>query len=203
MINITTLKSRTARLLDSSVPRMSTTNALTRAAIACALVLAAIGILIPARAQNEAKSLPTAATAAEANTPATEPARPAVERSATVAVPPTTATTQAAPAEQASNATSGDVYSVGGAVSAPSVLSKVDPVYPEALKDAKISGVVLLQMIIGADGVARDIGVLRTDADGLDQAAIEAVQQWRFTPGQLNGEPVAVRAKIEVNFRLL
>jgi TonB family protein len=200
MINTTTLKSRTARLLDSSVPRMSTTNALTRAAVACALVLATIGVLIPARAQNSAKTPPVAAAAAGPSTSATEPARAVTEPPPTVATPSATPT---APPEQAANAASGDVYSVGGDVSSPSVLSKVDPIYPEALKDLKVSGTVVLQVVVSADGIARDITVVRSDADGLDQSAVEAVQQWRFVPGQLNGEPVAVRARIEVNFKLL
>jgi TonB family protein len=56
--------------------------------------------------------------------------------------------------------------------------------------------------VIEPDGLAHDISVLRSLDNRLDTKAAEAVQQWRFEPGMLKGEPVAVRATIEVNFRL-
>jgi TonB family protein len=94
------------------------------------------------------------------------------------------------------------VHRVGDGVSAPSVRHKVDPEYTDEAQAAKISGTVLLSVVIGTDGVAHDINVLKGIGSGLDQKAVEAVQKWLFQPGLLNGEPVAVRAQIEVNFRL-
>jgi TonB family protein len=94
------------------------------------------------------------------------------------------------------------VYKVGGDVSAPKVLSKVDPQYTDEAQAAKISGTVLLKLVIGADGVARDIAVVKSLSPDLDAKAVEAVQNWRFEPGKRNGEPVAVTANIEVNFKL-
>ena len=56
---------------------------------------------------------------------------------------------------------------------------------------------------IDPSGVAQNIEVSRSLEPGLDQKAIESVQQWRFKPGTKDGAPVTVRATIEVNFRLM
>jgi TonB family protein len=61
---------------------------------------------------------------------------------------------------------------------------------------------VVLSVVIGADGVPRDIEVKVSLDDGLDQNAVRAVEQWRFDPGKKKDESVAVQATIEVNFRL-
>lgn len=97
----------------------------------------------------------------------------------------------------------GGVYRVGGGVSAPAVLYKVDPEYSEEARKAKYSGTVLIQLIVGADGKASAIKVVRSLGLGLDEKAMEAVAKWKFKPGMKNGSPVAVQATIEVNFRLL
>jgi len=97
----------------------------------------------------------------------------------------------------------GGVFKVGGGVSAPQVLYKVDPEYSEEARKAKYSGTVVLQLIVDATGRARDIKVVRSLGLGLDEKAIEAVNKWKFRPGVKNGQPVAVMATIEVNFRLL
>jgi TonB family protein len=94
-------------------------------------------------------------------------------------------------------------YKVGGAVSAPRVISRVDPVYTTEAHDAKVEGSVRLSVIIGTDGLAHDINVVKGIGSGLDEAAVQAVQQWKFEPAQKDGEAVKVRAQIEVNFRLL
>ena len=97
----------------------------------------------------------------------------------------------------------GGVFRVGGGVSAPSVLSKVDPEYSEEARKAKYSGTVLLSVIVDTEGKARDIHVIKSLGMGLDEKAMEAVAKWRFKPGMKGGQPVNVRAQIEVNFRLL
>lgn len=95
------------------------------------------------------------------------------------------------------------IYRVGGGVSAPAVIYKVDPEYSEEARDAKLSGAVMLSTIIDASGRARDIQVVKSLGMGLDEKAIEAVEQWKFKPGEKDGQPVKVRATIEVNFVLL
>ncbi|HKW99882.1 MAG TPA: energy transducer TonB [Bryobacteraceae bacterium] len=97
----------------------------------------------------------------------------------------------------------GGVFRVGGGVSAPVVLYKVDPEYSEEARKAKYSGTVVLQLVVDSTGRARDIRVVRSLGLGLDEKAIEAVNKWKFRPGYRNGQPVAVQATIEVNFRLL
>jgi periplasmic protein TonB len=97
----------------------------------------------------------------------------------------------------------GGVFRVGGGISAPVVISKVDPEYSEEARKAKYSGTVTLAVIVDAEGHAREIHVAKSLGMGLDEKAIEAVEKWRFKPGMRNGQAVNVRATIEVNFRLL
>lgn len=97
----------------------------------------------------------------------------------------------------------GGVYRIGGGVSAPVVLVKVEPEYSEEARKAKWQGTVVLSVVVDEKGYPRDLKVLRSLGLGLDQKAIEAVEKWRFKPGLKDGKPVAVAATIEVNFRLL
>jgi TonB family protein len=85
----------------------------------------------------------------------------------------------------------------------PVLLSKVEPQYSDDARLAKYSGGVLLSIEIGADGVPVNVVVVRGLGLGLDEKAVEAVTQWRFKPATLDGEPVAVSAQVEVNFRLM
>ena len=77
----------------------------------------------------------------------------------------------------------------------------VAPEYPRMARDAMIQGIVIIQATIGADGRVVDAEVLRP-IPFLSQAALDAVRQWRFTPPQLNGEPIAVIMTVTVNFKL-
>lgn len=97
----------------------------------------------------------------------------------------------------------GGAYRIGGGVSRPQLLLKVEPEYSEEARKAKYQGTVVLAVVVDENGRARDIKVIRPLGLGLDEKAIEAVQKWKFRPGQLNGKPVPVSASIEVNFRLL
>jgi periplasmic protein TonB len=97
----------------------------------------------------------------------------------------------------------GGVFRVGGGVSAPALLSKVEPEYSEEARKAKYQGVVLLYVEIDPSGRATNIRVLHSLGLGLDEKAMEAVKKWRFKPGVKDGRPVTVQAQIEVNFRLL
>lgn len=97
----------------------------------------------------------------------------------------------------------GAAYKIGGGVSAPVPVYRPEPEYSEEARKAKWQGAVLLQLVVDENGVPQDIKVIRSLGLGLDQKAIEAVQKWRFKPGQKDGKAVPVSANIEVNFRLL
>jgi TonB family protein len=97
----------------------------------------------------------------------------------------------------------GGVYRVGGGVTAPVLLHKVEPEYSEEARKAKYQGTVLLYIEVSPDGRATNIRVARSLGLGLDEKAMDAVKQWKFKPGYKNGQPVTVAATIEVNFRLL
>jgi TonB family protein len=90
---------------------------------------------------------------------------------------------------------------VGGKVKPPKKIKDVKPVYPPAAKSAKIAGVVIIEATIGADGKVIDTKVLRS-VPMLDQAALDAVRQWEFTPTLLNGKPVPVIMTVTTNFSL-
>jgi protein TonB len=90
---------------------------------------------------------------------------------------------------------------VGGNVRPPHKVTDVAPVYPQLARLAHVEGVVILEAVIGEDGAVRDVRVLRS-IQLLDDAAMEAVRQWRFTPTLLNGEPVPVVMTVTVAFKL-
>ena len=66
---------------------------------------------------------------------------------------------------------------------------------------ARVSGVVILETVIGPDGRVTDVKILRS-VPLLDDAALEAVRQWEYTPTLLNGVPVPVIMTVTVNFQL-
>ena len=77
----------------------------------------------------------------------------------------------------------------------------MNPVYPPDAKDAGVQGVVILDVLLGVDGKVEQTKILRS-IPLLDQAAIDAVRQWEFTPTLLNGEPKKVIMTVTVNFTL-
>jgi periplasmic protein TonB len=94
-----------------------------------------------------------------------------------------------------------DPVRVGSVIQAPNKLVHVSPVYPRLALDAHKEGLVILEAVIAEDGRVRDVKVLRSQPL-LDQAAIDAVRQWRFTPTLLHGEPVPVVMTVTVNFTI-
>jgi protein TonB len=90
---------------------------------------------------------------------------------------------------------------VGGAIKPPTKTHDARPVYPPIAQSARVSGVVIIEATIGADGRVKDAKVLRS-IPLLDQAALDAVKQWTFTPTLLNGVPVPVIMTVTVNFTL-
>jgi protein TonB len=80
------------------------------------------------------------------------------------------------------------------------ITHKVEPIYPEAARQANIQGVVVLEVSIGPDGTVLDVH----DVSGPNQlipAATDAVKWWRFQPYRVNGEPVQVKTTFALDFR--
>ncbi len=89
----------------------------------------------------------------------------------------------------------------GGAVTAASLINKVQPAYPPLARQTRISGTVRLHAIISKSGTVQQLEVL-SGHPLLVQAALDAVKQWRYRPTTLNGEPVEVDTTIDVIFSL-
>jgi TonB family protein len=108
----------------------------------------------------------------------------------------------APPPPPASTLNTAGVLRVGGDVKAPIITYRVEPKYTAEALEKRISGIVILEVIIGKDGRVREAQVLKPLPYGLDQAAVDAVKQWQFRPGTLNGEPVDVLFNLTINFKL-
>lgn len=91
---------------------------------------------------------------------------------------------------------------VGGQISDPALLHRVEPIYPLAAVAARIQGVAILETIVDEEGRVTDVRVLRSANTLLDGAAIAAVRQWRYTPVVLNGLPVKFVLTVTLTFRL-
>ncbi|MGB7191610.1 MAG: energy transducer TonB [Acidobacteriaceae bacterium] len=96
----------------------------------------------------------------------------------------------------------GGVMSVGGGVSAPQLVHSVDPEFTDAARRANLQGIVSIQLIVDSRGNPQNIRVVRHLGMGLDQKAIEAVRQYKFSPAVYQGHPVAVQMVINVSFHL-
>jgi protein TonB len=90
---------------------------------------------------------------------------------------------------------------VGSGVRPPQRVVTVDPAYPAAARAARIEGIIILEATIDVDGRVISIKVLKS-VPLLDEAAIAAVREWRYTPTLLNGQPVPVIMTVTVNFAL-
>ena len=89
----------------------------------------------------------------------------------------------------------------GGDIRAPTKIKHVAPVYPALAQSVRKEGTVILEAVINEKGEVSQVRVLRS-IQLLDDAAMDAVRQWRFTPTLLNGQPVPIVMTVTVTFRL-
>jgi protein TonB len=89
---------------------------------------------------------------------------------------------------------------VGGSVKEPRPVKMVPPIYPALASKARVSGTVVLEATLTAQGTVEEIRVI-TGHPLLVQAAVECVKQWQYEPTLLNGEPVAVILTAKVHFQ--
>ena len=88
---------------------------------------------------------------------------------------------------------------IGGNIRAPRKIKDAKPVYPAIARSAGIAGAVTIEATIGADGKVTDAVIVRS-IPLLNQAALDAVRQWEYTPVLLNGVPVPVIMTVTINF---
>ena len=93
------------------------------------------------------------------------------------------------------------IVHVGGVIREPRKLVHVAPVYPEIARLSRVQGIVTMEAILDATGKVESVRVLSSQPL-LEEAAVRAVRQWRYTPTALNGVPVPVLMTITVRFSL-
>jgi protein TonB len=86
----------------------------------------------------------------------------------------------------------------------PRVTKEVKPDYTNEAKEKRIAGVVMMNVVVLADGTAGDVTVTRSldSVYGLDANAVKAMKQWQFAPGTKDGRAVAVAISVEMTFAL-
>lgn len=94
------------------------------------------------------------------------------------------------------------VFSVGKGMTRPEIVHQVQPRYTELGRKSGTQGAVIVEAIIDVEGRVTNVRVLRGLPMGLDQAAVDAIQQWRFKPAMLQGQPVKVYYTLTVNFTI-
>ena len=98
--------------------------------------------------------------------------------------------------------TGGGPYRPGSGIAPPGLLREVRPDYTEEARRRGIEGDVVLEIVVRADGMVGNVKVLQGLGGGLDQRAIDAVRQWRFSPARRFGTPVDVMVEVAVEFSL-
>lgn len=88
---------------------------------------------------------------------------------------------------------------IGSEVAQANLINQVKPVYPPLARSARVQGSVVLQVTIDKQGVITNLGVV-SGHPLLDEAAVEAVRQWKYRPMLLNGQPIEVVTTVTVNF---
>ena len=98
------------------------------------------------------------------------------------------------------------VRQIGGEVTAPQVIKRVEPQFPTMVGRAMGSGanvVVVIEAVITKEGCVRTVRILSQSPYGeLNAAALLALSKWKFSPGRLDGKPVDVIFNLTVNFRV-
>jgi periplasmic protein TonB len=98
--------------------------------------------------------------------------------------------------------TGGGIRQIGGSVSAPQIVSKVDAEFSEEARKAKYMGLAIVDVVIDERGMPIRVKVVSDPGMGLGEKAKEAVQQYHFKPGMENGKPVKTEVQIQVDFHI-
>ena len=98
--------------------------------------------------------------------------------------------------------TGGGPYRPGSGITPPGLIREVKPQYTEDARRLGVEGDVVLEIVVRADGTVGQVTVLQRLGSGLDQRAVDAVRQWRFSPARRFGTPVDVMVEVAVEFKL-
>jgi TonB family protein len=96
----------------------------------------------------------------------------------------------------------GGPYRPGSGIEPPALLREVKPIYTDEARRRNVTGDVVLEIVVRSDGRVGDVRILEGIGSGLDQRAVDAVRQWRFSPARRLGQPVDVLVEVAVEFRL-
>ena len=91
---------------------------------------------------------------------------------------------------------------VDKSITAPVVVKRVEPAYPEAYRQTRIEGKVILEAAITAEGQIENFAILESLGPAIDMAAIDAVRQWTFKPAMRDGKAIPVLFNLTINFKL-
>ena len=98
--------------------------------------------------------------------------------------------------------TGGGPYQPGADITPPTLVKEVRPTYTDAARRQSIEGDVVLEIVVRQDGSVGNVRVRRSLGAGLEQKAIDAVRQWRFSPAKRRGSVVDVVVDVSVEFKL-
>lgn len=89
---------------------------------------------------------------------------------------------------------------IGGQLTAPALVHRVEPTYPELAAAAQVGGIVILEAIVASDGCVESVKMLRSTHRLLDRAAVDALKQWKYSPLVLDGVPTRFVLTVTFNF---
>ena len=92
---------------------------------------------------------------------------------------------------------------IGGQITAPALVHRVEPTYPGIAVAAQVTGMVILEAVVDTEGCVESVKVLRPVNLVLDHAAVEALKQWRYSPLILNGVPTSFVLTVTFNFSVV
>jgi TonB family protein len=95
------------------------------------------------------------------------------------------------------------IYKPGNGVSLPKLVTDVRPQYTADALRRRVTGAVLLQCVVDREGVPTNIEVVQSLDESLDEAALKALQQWRFEPGKKDGKAVLVQIDVKMAFTMV
>jgi TonB family protein len=98
--------------------------------------------------------------------------------------------------------TGGGPYRPGSGITAPAIVREVKPDYTEEGRRRNVEGDVVLEIVVRSDGTVGSVTLVQGLGAGLDQRAVEAVRQWRFSPAKRYGTPVDVIVEVAMEFKL-